>query len=157
MAVFPVAGIATNDYLGSATIVDDDRAPRLTVKPLRKRIHEGAIARWVVTLSAPTGYDFGISGRPVRGPVKGKRLTVGDLPEEYREETFYPVPPLRRALFKTRLEVFGYASAGRTRIVVTLPTSASQKHQGPRSITIRFRPDGQFRTGILTRTIVVTD
>ncbi len=74
IAAFPIAGIATNDYVGGATVVDDDPAPKPTLQPKRTRIHEGATARRIVTLET----DRRSSSLHRSDPGKGKRLTVGD-------------------------------------------------------------------------------
>jgi hypothetical protein len=157
VAIFPVAGIATNHYLGGATVLDDDPAPKMTIKPQRKRIREGATARWIVTLSAPTGYFFAALAKPVRGPGKGKRLTVGDVPAKFRKEWLPGDTPLSRPLYKSDLLLFGGLREGRTRFVVSLPTRISKKDQGPRSITLRFRPSDPVRHRKLTHRIVVID
>jgi len=157
IAVYPIEGVATNRYIGGATIVDDDPSPRVTLAPVRKRIHEGATARWRVSLSKPVGYFLDARARPVRAEGKGKQLTVGDLPKKFREDHFFPVPPLDRALFKTDLRLYSAAPPGRTSIVVELPTRAGKRDEGRRSITLRFRVGGQLPLAPTTATVIVTD
>jgi hypothetical protein len=157
VAVFPVTGLATNTYVGNATIVDDDPTPTVRIRPVRKQIREGRTARWRVTLSAPTGYYVEAAARVVRGGGKGQRLTVGDLPKEFREGYLYPVPPLDRPLFKTDLGLFGGVSPGRTSVVVELPTRETKKEQGPRSVTLRFEFWQDLPVVDRKHTIVVTD
>lgn len=157
VAVYPVGGIATNHYLGGATVIDDDPSPVATIEPARTRIREGQTARWKVTLSGRTSYPVEFQATPIRGGGKGKRLTVGDLTEEFREGYLYPIPPLRRALYTTDLAVYNAAAPGRIRSSLTIPTVARPGEQGPRSITMRFRFFNGIRVVDRTHTIIVTD
>jgi hypothetical protein len=156
VAVYPVHGVETNRYIGGATILDDDPAPLVTIRPVVRRVTEGDRLQWEVTLSAPTSRYVGIVARPVRAGVPGKQLTVGDLPKWYRERHLSSATPLDTPLSKSELLIFDSVRPGRTSAIVTIPTLADRRDEGVRKVTLRFRTRG-FSIDDPTHTIVVTD
>jgi hypothetical protein len=65
------------------------------------------------------------------------------------------VPPLDTPLPKTELRIYDAIRAGHTTVVVSLPTKADAKAEGPRWITLRFHVHGVAES--LTSTVKVVD
>jgi hypothetical protein len=132
-------GIQTNRYLATARIADDDPVPTLTVEPVATRVAEGQPAEWRIRLSAPLGFDADLVGWAVRA-VAGEQLTVGELPAAFRRRHFYPrVPPLDTPLPASRMQIWKRIPAGRTSIVLDLPTRRTRSDDRRRWVSIRFR------------------
>ena len=64
LTAYAVSGIETDQYVGGASIIDDDPTPGLTVRTGARRITAGDRATWTLTLDKPVDYfAYAMAGR----------------------------------------------------------------------------------------------
>lgn len=96
IAIWPMQGVATDDYLGELLIVEDDPPPNIDVAVTR-RVREGRSIEIKVTIDGATSADTWISARAVRGD--GENLRGTDVPRDWLErhaDSSHPRRPLWR-------------------------------------------------------------
>ncbi len=133
----PVRGVMTDSWAGALWVVDDDPAPRVTVRAVRATVREGASAKWEVRLSAPTGYGTFVSGRVVRGPRP--TLSVADVPRDWLAGQVGGRPAPTDPLWKYHPSTYGSLDPGETRTVLSVPTVRDGRDEGRESVTLRIR------------------
>lgn len=156
VAVYPVTGVATNRYIGGATIIDDDPAPTLTVKPIARSVAEGSRLRYAVRLSAPTMKFVSVFGVPVRNPGSAAPVTAGDVTRLFLRRHLSEIPDRSTPLWKTDLRVYGYVEPGKLGTVLSVPTATDDRREGRRALTLRFRA-GKLVFDRDTATVGLTD
>lgn len=128
-----VHGVALSKYQGRAVVLDDDPAPRLTLKPKRKTYTAGELVRVRLRLSRPSGYRVRAAVR--LRDVKGFAAMRGtDVPRRWLRRHGDPSHPKRR-LSRTLYPMAVRIPAGRRSAELTIPTVS----RGPRAATKRFR------------------
>jgi hypothetical protein len=140
VAVFPLDGsVMTTDYAGRMTLVDDDPAPEVAIRPVDRVVEEGADLRWRVRLSDPVDYFSSFSWRVVRAPGDVRQLRSDDVPASWLRSA--GVRPPDRPVPLWRLDLFGVAALepGRSRAVVSIPTLADDRTEEREAVALEFR------------------
>jgi hypothetical protein len=133
---YAVSGIETDQYIGGATIVDDDPTPGVRVRTAAPRITSGRSATWTLTLDKPVGYFVFSAARPVKA-VDGPQLRVGDLPRQFRQRLLGNTVGLDVPLYKTKVEFFVDIQQGRSTGTLSIPTRP--QHGVTRALSLQFR------------------
>ena len=136
LTAYALSGIETDQYIGGATIIDDDPTPALSVTTGQHRITAGDRATWTATLDKPVDYFAYVVARPVKA-VDGPQLRVGDLPKRFRERYLGQDADLGLPLYKSRLELFVQISQRKGIGTFTLPTRP--QHGVTRAVSFEFR------------------
>jgi len=136
LTAYPVSGLETDQYVGGATIIDDDPTPALQVRTAARRITAGDRATWTLTLDEPVRYTAFALARPVKA-VAGPQLRVGDLPRRFRERWLGDGFALSTPLYRTPVRFFVEIRQGRLSGSFSIPT---RRGLGvTRSVSLRFR------------------
>ena len=149
---FAVNGVMTDKYDGQVRLLDDDPAPKVTVRT-RKRVEEGGSVQVKVTLSRARGMDTYLSAQVVRGSGSGERLRVGDVPKAWAKRHFVSVKNPDRPLHKEGLVLFQRLRPGDRTAVLTMPIRADADREGRERVTFKIRTG----SGKVLRTIQVVD
>ena len=136
LTAYAVSGIETDQYIGGASIIDDDPTPGLTIRTDARRITAGDHATWRLTLDKPVDYFAFAIARPVRA-VAGPQLRVGDLTKRFRERFLGGDVDLATPLYKSRLQFFVEIQQHRLSGSFSIPTRP--RHGVTRAISLRFR------------------
>lgn len=150
VVVWPLRGIGTDDYLGSATVREDDPMPGITVRPVARTVREGRPLEFVVELEGPVGYQLYVQGRAVPGPGEPVRGT--DVPLAWLR-THGSADSPQRPLWRLRTRVAGDVDEGSTRLVLSIPTRRDARSEGREVLRMRFTV-GDRR---ITRQVTVVD
>jgi hypothetical protein len=127
--------VMTDDYLGSLTVVDDDPRPRIRVRSVTRRVVEGHPAQWRISMPRTVDFDLTVTGVAVKGPRP--RVQVDDIARSWIALHAGPVP-VTRPLWTTHAATYDVLRAGRTSLVVSIPTRADHRAEPPEAITLRF-------------------
>ena len=152
LTAYAVSGLATDQYVGGASIVDDDPTPGLTARTAAARVTAGHPAAWTLTLDKPVNYFAYAVAKPVKA-VAGPQLRVGDLTKRFRERYIGKGVALATPLYRTRVLFFVEIPRHRTSATLSLPTR--REHGDTRAISLRFRAPHLVVTHPL-RTVKVT-
>jgi hypothetical protein len=136
LTAYAVNGVETDQYVGGASIIDDDPTPAVTLTTGASRITAGHPATWTMTLDAPVSYYAYALARPVKA-TDGPQLRVGDLTKRFRERYFGEHPDLSLPLYKSPIRFFIEVRPGRTSRTLSIPTR--RQHDVTRAISLRFR------------------
>jgi hypothetical protein len=132
----PRQGVTTSGFVGQVVVRDDDPAPRVRFRPVRKRVHYGDDLRFRLSLSSPVDYDVWYRLRAVR--VDGLRpLRTSDVPRRWLRAHLGRVPR-DVALARVWRYDYVYLRPGRTGTVVSVPTLRHPLHERPKALTIRL-------------------
>ena len=126
VSLFPMSGIATDDYLGELHVVEDDPAPTVDVD-VPKRVREGETIKIKVTMSAPVGIDTYVWAQSVR--TRGEPLRGTDVPRKWlthHGDSEHPNHPL----YALYAGVSGRIREGRTTVTLEIPTLADGRVEG---------------------------
>jgi hypothetical protein len=144
----PLFGVSTAHRFGSATIVDDDPLPAVTVSVVRNPIRYGQKLRYRVSLAAPVDYYLGAEfvGKPKTG---ARQLRTSDVPASFPRRAVRPERAPRPMAGDPRVPAAGPGTARyRVRGADPAPTSrraepepdpARQRRGNP---SPRHRPSG---------------
>ncbi len=147
IAVWPVTGMMTDRYLGGLTVIDDDPPPRITLRPLRRRVVEGQPARWQAKLDSRVDYDLYLSGAVVRGrppTVRGNDIAKSWI-ELYAAEA-----DLAKPLWAIGPEFEVNLSSGERSVELSIPTRRDGVLEGPESLTVRLTQQDLSATSSVT-------
>jgi hypothetical protein len=133
---YAVSGIETDQYIGGASIIDDDPTPGLTVQTKAHRITAGQRATWKVVLDKPVHYFAFALLRPVKA-VDGPQLRIGDLTKKFRKRFVGTGFDNDLPLYKSGIRFFVEIRQGRRSGSFSLPTRP--EHGVTRAISLRFR------------------
>ena len=133
---WPVKGVATDDYLGSLVVRDDDPDPVITIKPVRRTVREGQPIVYRLTTSAPAGYDIFAFGTAVKGP--GVNLRGTDVPAPWLEQQVGEGADPSKPLYKLYAGVSGQIPTGEKSVDLVIPTRADGAREGREKLTVRF-------------------
>jgi dienelactone hydrolase len=150
VAAWATHDVMTDSYLGSLTVIDDDPSPRITLRPIARRVAEGGPAQWRVTLTRPVDYEMFLNARVVRSP--GRQLTVADLRPAWVERYIGPDVDPDKTLASLHVTLFARMRPGTQTADLTLPTVRDGVTEGRESVALRVRLGKQR----LTRTVYVT-
>lgn len=136
--VFGDTGVMPARFTPVLTVLDDDPAPRVTVRAVRASVVEGALARWVVERSEPADYYTGIRARVVDdgGP---HQLSVDDLPAGWLRRHVGVVPPAGTPLHEVALRFFGLIEPGGTADRFAIPVRRDGVEEGTETVSMRIR------------------
>jgi hypothetical protein len=134
----PLFGISTAHRFGSATIVDDDPLPAVTVSVVRNPIRYGQKLRYRVSLAKPVDYYLGAEfvGKPKTG---APQLRTSDVPASFLAELFDP--SVRGALWPAIRE-FRVLVPGQLATAFVVPTLPRPAGALSRSLTLRVNVGG---------------
>ncbi|HEX4688172.1 MAG TPA: hypothetical protein VH228_15440 [Nocardioides sp.] len=133
---YAVDGIETDQYVGGASIIDDDPTPALTLHTGAHRITAGHSATWTLTLGKPVNYYSYALASPVKA-VDGPQLRVGDLTKRFRERYLGDHVDLDTPLYKSTVQFFIEIRPHRVSGTLSIPT---RRERGPtRALSLRFR------------------
>ncbi len=152
LTAYPVSGIETDQYVGGASIIDDDPTPGVSVTTGAHRITAGHPATWTMTLDAPVNYYAFALARPVKA-TDGPQLRVGDLTKHFRERYLGEDADLSAPLWKTPLTLFVQIRPHHLSKTISLPTR--REHGVTRTISFKFRSQPFLNLGRPVRTVKV--
>ncbi|WP_148611454.1 hypothetical protein [Nocardioides rubriscoriae] len=150
VTVWSVRGLATDDYVGALTVVDDDPQPELRIT-VPRQVREGQpIVVGVRNVGGAADYDLSAYLETRRGP--GTDLTGADVPARFLAgfgEELDPALPL----WKLGVYVFDSIRPGARATTLVVPTRRDGVREGTETLTIRVNADGER----LRRTVEVLD
>ncbi len=141
IALWPLQGIATDDYLGSLTIADDDPEPTISVD-VPRTLREGRTIEIKVTVEGRTSIDLYTFGQAVRGP--GANLQGADVPRRWLQEHAESSRPAR-PLWRSYMYVGGDIPSRKKTVTMTIPTVADGVREGPEFLYVKVDVSDQFR------------
>lgn len=133
---WPKHGVATDDYLGSLVVRDDDPEPVIKVRPVKRTVHEGDPIVFRVTMSAPTGFDTFVSANAARGP--GTNLRGNDVPAAWLEKRLGDDYDATKPLYKLYVGVYDEIRAGQRTLDLVIPTRDDGVREGSEKLTLKF-------------------
>jgi hypothetical protein len=134
-----VKGTVVGDYAGSLEVVEDEPAPKITVRTLIPKIPEGMALVWQVQLSEPVGVGLYLPLTFL--PPTGPELSTTDLPKDWVEsELGVPQSPSRKLSSLKDSYLGVYVPAGSTRVAFFLPSAKDSKSEGPEQVRIQVQP-----------------
>ena len=136
-------------------LLDDDPTPRMTLRRESAMVREGGVARWVVSLSAPTDYYTYARGRIVRSARPLPALRVGDVRRAWLRERTWPLPAADTPLHRAEVWLGALIRPGRSSGFVTIPIRRDTRAEGGESVALRVRAPQMGVTE--PRTVVVRD
>lgn len=149
IALWPLEGVATDDYLGSLTVVDDDPEPTITIDAPRT-VREGQAIKVEVTVRGSAGIDLYAFGRVVRGP--GANLQEADVPAKWLQQHGDPGKP-GRPLWRAYTYVSADIPAGRKTVTLTVPTVADGKREHAEYLHLRVNVADQAQQRIKVKVV----
>ncbi len=151
LTAYAVRGLATDQYIGGAAVIDDDPTPGLTLRTSAPRITAGHSTSWTLTLDKPVNYFAFAIGRPVK-VVGGPQLRVRDLTTRFRQQLLDRRVPLDTPLYKTDVRFFVQILPRRQSGTVSIPTSRG--NGVTRALSLQWRAPG-FELAHPVRTVLV--
>ncbi len=141
VVIWPLRGLATDDYLGSLRVVDDDPPPTLSVTATRE-VREGGTAVFRLRLSQRLESEVFVEGRVVRSagrPLQGRDVPLRWL--EHHGDTTH----LDWGLWRSGAYVFGFFRNGARVVEVRVPIARDRVRERPEQLTVAFTAFGQRR------------
>jgi hypothetical protein len=134
---YALRNVMMRDHLGRVVVVDDDPAPRIRLRTLRRTVSEGRRAPWLVRLSEPVDHDLGVTLTAVRG--RAPQVRVSDISPRWLERWTWN--PFGGNPYLHRVEVGYYRTlpAGRTRARLVVPLRQDRRSEARESLTVRVR------------------
>ncbi len=150
LAVWALRGLATDDYLGSLRVTDDDPRPTIRIRSPRQ-VREGRPVVVRVELSVAAGYDVPVYAVPVKGP--GEDLRGTDVPRAWLDG--FTDGDVDRTLPLHRLGAYadGTIRAGGQTTRLVFPTLRDGRREGRERLTLQIYVDRRQ----VTRSITVLD
>ena len=134
IALWPLRGIATDDYLGELRVLEDDPPPTIDVDVTR-RVREGRPIRFTVTVEGRTSVTTSLFGRAVRGP--GENLRGIDVPASWLEDHAEISQP-RRPLWRLYASFYERIRPRNETVTVEIPTRRDGLREGPEFLYVRL-------------------
>ena len=153
--VLPLTGIATGNYLGGLTILDDDPAPTLTLIPVADRVTEGASLTWRATLSGPTQVNVFALFKLVP-PTGAAQLFTDDVSPQWLLDHGLASPP-DPPVPLSALEFFEFfdLQPGQVSADITIPTLVDDRAEGTEQLVLRAERLGGFDPRVPAGTLLV--
>jgi hypothetical protein len=136
LTAYAVSGVETAEYVGGASIIDDDPTPGLSLQAASRRISAGDKATWTMALDEPVNYYVFAIARPVKA-TDGPQLRVGDLTKRFRQRYLGEDAVLSMPLYKSPIRFFVQIRPHRLSGTLSIPTRA--QHGLARTLSLRFR------------------
>ncbi len=134
IAIWPMRGIATDDYLGGLTVIDDDPVPTIDVD-IPHRVREGQPIKLTVAVHGESSVPFYAFGLAVRG--KGEDLRGTDVPAGWLEQHGDASHP-HWALWRLYASVQGEIRPRKGSITLTIPTRKDGVSEGPEFLYLKL-------------------
>jgi hypothetical protein len=134
IALWPLQGIATDDYLGDLLVVEDDPPPNVDVNVTR-RVREGHSIKLTVTLDGDTSVGTWVSARAVRGP--GENLRGTDVPRDWLNRHGDSSHP-RRTLWRLYASVYDEIPARKDSTTLEFPVRRDGVREGAEFLYVRL-------------------
>jgi dienelactone hydrolase len=134
VALWPLQGIATDDYIGGLTVVDDDPVPTFEVTVTRT-VREGQRIEFTITRHGSTSVPFYAFGRAVR--TRGTDLRGADVPLPWLEEHADASDP-RRPLWRLYAGVYDGFPPRKETITLTIPIRKDGRDEGREFLGIKL-------------------
>jgi hypothetical protein len=149
VAIWPMQGVATDDYLGELLVVEDDPAPIVDVTVTR-RVREGRSTEIEVTVDGATTVGTWISVRAVRG--EGENLRGTDVPRDWLDRHGDSSHP-RRPLWRLYAGLYDEIPPRKDAATLQIPVRRDGVREGPEFLYLRVDTgDGErarFRVKVL--------
>ena len=152
--VFGDTGVMPVRFTPTLTVLDDDPAPRVTVRAARPTVLEGARARWVVERSEPSDVYTGIRARVVDNG-RPDQLSVDDVRSGWLRRHVAVVPPAGTPLHEVDLRFFGLIGPGETTDRFAFPVRRDGVAEGAETVGLRIRV--QKAGDPVVRTVTIRD
>lgn len=153
MAVWPLRGLATDDYLGNLVVRDDDPTPAVRLH-LTRRVQEGQPIVMTARLVEPVGYHWRVTLAFVGGHVP-RALRGTDLRRPWLRRQGI-TGDLDRPLSRLGVSLTGSAPGDRRTIRIEIPTRRDRAAEPPERVTVAYSDSIGGRPP-RTRTVVVRD
>lgn len=150
LTLWPLRGIATNDYVGTFVVADDDPDARVVVRPTATRVDEGDSIVFRARLTHPSAETVYVSMSPVRG--SGRGLSQADVPASWIERHGAATAPAD-PLWKASVYLTARIKPSQRVVEVAIPTVADRRREGPEKLTVSIYLGDRN----VTRTITVRD
>jgi len=139
IALWPLHGIATDDYLGELVVLDDDPAPPIDVAVTRT-VREGQPIMFKVTVDGEFGVPVYVWGRAVRG--RGEDLRGTDVPLAWLRDHGDISDP-RRPLWRLYAFIGGELQPGDRNLTLTIPTRKDGVREGTEFLYVKLEIQGE--------------
>ncbi|MEZ0580433.1 hypothetical protein [Nocardioides sp. MH1] len=134
VSLWPMQGVATDDYLGQLFVTDDDPRPTVAVEVPRS-VREGGTVRIDVTMSGKSSVDTDLYARTVR--TRGENLRGADVPAKWLDRHGDPSHP-GWPLWRLYAGVSDQIRAGRTTATIEFPTLDDKAVEGTEYLALRI-------------------
>jgi hypothetical protein len=151
IALWPLRGIATDDYLATATVKDDDAAPAVHVEAVSPSVREGHPVKLRVTIDGGRSDTTYVVARAVRGD--GEPLRGADVPTAWlsRHATSTDAG---KPLYRLNAYLRGRLKPDDSELVLTIPTRKDGVKEGREFLDLELQV-GDRRP--VTRRVAVVD
>ena len=139
IALWPLRGIATDDYLGGLTVIEDDPAPTIEVDAPRT-VREGQPITFTITIDGERSIPFYAFGQVVRG--KGENLRGTDVPARWLDHHADASHP-RRPLWRSYAFVQRDLPPRRDTATLRIPTLGDAVAEGPEFVYVKLNVGDQ--------------
>jgi hypothetical protein len=150
IALWPLHGVATDDYLGELLIVEDDPAPDIDVAVTR-RVREGRAVEIKVTVDGATSQNTWVFVRAVRGT--GENLRGADVPRDWLQRHADDSHP-RKPLWRLYAGLYDEIPPRQDSTTFRIPVRRDGLREGTEFLYLRVESNGErarFRVKVLDR------
>jgi hypothetical protein len=150
-----VQGLVIGDYSSTATVLDDDPAPVVTVTPVTTSVAEGGTLTWRFTLSEAA--DATVYVVAATKPASGApELSSTDVDADWFLQRAFENPEPSRPLSETRLRPTVTVAPGQLTAELTVPTVADGTAEPAEQVRFQLEASGADepqQLGMLTGTV----
>ncbi len=149
IVLWPLQGIATDDYLAELVIVEDDPPPNIEID-VPRRVREGQPIEVEVTVDGETSVPTWVYARAVRGA--GENLRGTDVPRAWLEKHSDSSHP-RRPLWRTYASLYEEIPPRRSSATLRIPVRSDGVREGAEFLYLRVQAGqderARFRVKVL--------
>ncbi len=149
IALWPMHGVATDDYLAELVVLEDDPAPDIDIDVTR-RVREGQPIELKVTVTGETADATWVSARAVRG--EGENLRGTDVPRDWLEDHGASSPP-GRPLWRLFTSLYDEIPPRRDSTTLRIPTRRDAVREGTEflyvKVVVRNGTGARYRIKVL--------
>ena len=149
IVLWPLQGIATDDYLGELVVVEDDPPPSIDLAVTR-RVREGRSIQVTVTVDGRTSVPTWVFARAVRG--EGENLRGTDVPRGWLKDHGGSSRP-GRPLWRLQAAVYDRIPPREDATTLSIPVRRDGVREGPEFLYLKVVTEGgeqaRFRIKVL--------